>query len=377
MRFVTGTMMLVLATGLAAQTAGPAGQKWVQGRLAYVKPDNTCNCIKDAFGLGLGVGTWFSSRLGAEADLLSLTLKSRQGSVSASELHVMASGLFNLVPDGPWYPYLRAGVGLARVDTPYSLTSGSADKFSYHAGVGVQRFFSSRGLASAEVRSVTIDTSARRVEYQGLLGIGLRWGAPAQAAAPAPAQAPVALPPAPPAPEPVAVAPAPQPAAAPAPQPAVAPAPGIAAQAPKPPARIVLDDATLHFANNQAALAPQGVAAIRQVARSLSGYGGSFTLVVTGYTSSAGGRALNLALSRKRAEAVARVLVAEGIAAERIQSAGAGPDRPIADNRTRAGQARNRRVKIEVKAQNVEVRHNEAEIMDAPPAPAKPSAAKP
>ena len=163
MRLVTGTMMVVLATGLAAQTAAPAGQKWIQGKVAYIKPDNSCNCIKDAVGPGAGIGAWFTPRLGMELDVLGLSLKSRNGSVDVAERHAMVAGLYNLVPEGTWYPYLRLGVGLARIDSPYSLATGTVDKFTYHGGVGVQHFFSARGMASAEIRSTNVIGTTQNV----------------------------------------------------------------------------------------------------------------------------------------------------------------------------------------------------------------------
>ena len=98
--------------------------------------------------------------------------------------------------------------------------------------------------------------------------------------------------------------------------------------------------------------------------------------MVTGHTSSLGGRAYNKALSLKRANAVAQVLIAEGIAAERVKTEGLGPDQPIAENKTKAGQARNRRVEIEVKAAGVEVKRTETDIFD-PAAPVKKKPVKP
>ncbi|MGA2082540.1 MAG: hypothetical protein ABSH53_18275 [Holophaga sp.] len=50
-----------------------------------------------------------------------------------------------------------------------------------------------------------------------------------------------------------------------------------------------------------------------------------------------------------------KVLMDEGIPSGSIQTAGEGPANPIADNKTKAGQAKNRRVEIEVMAQGAEV----------------------
>jgi len=54
----------------------------------------------------------------------------------------------------------------------------------------------------------------------------------------------------------------------------------------------------------------------------------------------------NLALSQQRADAVRLSLIAQGVAASRIQAVGLGAEQPIASNKTAAGRARNRRVEV-------------------------------
>ncbi|NLX14578.1 MAG: OmpA family protein [Phycisphaerales bacterium] len=56
----------------------------------------------------------------------------------------------------------------------------------------------------------------------------------------------------------------------------------------------------------------------------------------------------NMGLSEARAEAVAAILLAGGIDASRMTTLGKGDASPVADNRTPAGKARNRRVEIYV-----------------------------
>mgnify|MGYP001767809429 FL=1 len=53
-------------------------------------------------------------------------------------------------------------------------------------------------------------------------------------------------------------------------------------------------------------------------------------------------------MSRARAASVQRWLVANGIDAGRLSSAGYGPDRPIADNDSDAGRQKNRRVEFHI-----------------------------
>ena len=72
----------------------------------------------------------------------------------------------------------------------------------------------------------------------------------------------------------------------------------------------------------------------------------SLSLHVVGHTDNVGTPVANLELSRKRAESVVKALVAKGIAAARLDSAGVGQYAPIATNRTEAGRAKNRRVEL-------------------------------
>jgi outer membrane protein OmpA-like peptidoglycan-associated protein len=67
---------------------------------------------------------------------------------------------------------------------------------------------------------------------------------------------------------------------------------------------------------------------------------------ITGHTSDVGRRDYNLRLGRERAQRVQEQLEAAGIERDRMRATSAGPDRPIADNSTSAGEAANRRVTI-------------------------------
>lgn len=69
-------------------------------------------------------------------------------------------------------------------------------------------------------------------------------------------------------------------------------------------------------------------------------------LRVEGHTDSSGGYDYNLRLSEERARSVFDFLAAQGIDPGRMVVKGYGPDRPIADNATREGRSRNRRVEI-------------------------------
>ena len=67
---------------------------------------------------------------------------------------------------------------------------------------------------------------------------------------------------------------------------------------------------------------------------------------IGGHTDSTGADAYNLQLSRRRAEAVRAYLIAKGVPAAQLEARGYGESNPIADNRSNAGRAKNRRVEL-------------------------------
>jgi OmpA-OmpF porin, OOP family len=73
--------------------------------------------------------------------------------------------------------------------------------------------------------------------------------------------------------------------------------------------------------------------------------------VIEGHTDIIGGEEMNFKLSKNRAAAVKEYLISKGIGRVTIEANGFGMKYPIADNRTEAGRAKNRRVDITVKRQ--------------------------
>jgi len=70
--------------------------------------------------------------------------------------------------------------------------------------------------------------------------------------------------------------------------------------------------------------------------------------IAVGHTDSVGTDAYNQKLSIRRAEAVKAYMVSKGIEVNRVYTEGKGEKQPVADNKTAAGRAQNRRVEIEV-----------------------------
>jgi outer membrane protein OmpA-like peptidoglycan-associated protein len=168
-------------------------------------------------------------------------------------------------------------------------------------------------------------------------------------------------------PEKVAAAPPPPPAAKPAPV-AVAAAPAkcpdadrdgvcdAADQCPNTPAGTRVGPAgcdcdyvlRTHFAFDSAVLTTEDKTALDQLATVLKNPKLNFvTGEVDGFTDNVGKPEYNLALSKRRAQAVADYLKSKGVAfGDRFMVQGFGETKPIADNKTEEGRAQNRRASI-------------------------------
>lgn len=71
-------------------------------------------------------------------------------------------------------------------------------------------------------------------------------------------------------------------------------------------------------------------------------------VLITGYTDDVGERQTNVDLSEARANSVKAYMVSKGVEDGRIETHGAGPDNPIADNKTDKGRQQNRRIEFKL-----------------------------
>ena len=102
----------------------------------------------------------------------------------------------------------------------------------------------------------------------------------------------------------------------------------------------------IYFDSGKSDVKPESEAALKEVAKLLSG-DPALKLLVVGHTDSVGQLEANMKLSQARAEAVVQALVkGHGVAAARLKAQGAGPIAPVATNRTEEGRAKNRRVEL-------------------------------
>lgn len=76
-----------------------------------------------------------------------------------------------------------------------------------------------------------------------------------------------------------------------------------------------------------------------------------YDVTIIGHTDSRGSAAFNKVLSQKRATSVKNDLVKRGVEASRIDTLGEGEDKPVADNATAEGRAKNRRIEAQLKLQ--------------------------
>ena len=87
---------------------------------------------------------------------------------------------------------------------------------------------------------------------------------------------------------------------------------------------------------------------LRQVAAVLKSRPGIARVRIEGHTDDRGDREMNVDLSERRARQVRNVLIEAGVAPVRLEARGYGPVRPVGDNATAEGRARNRRVEFRV-----------------------------
>jgi outer membrane protein OmpA-like peptidoglycan-associated protein len=100
------------------------------------------------------------------------------------------------------------------------------------------------------------------------------------------------------------------------------------------------------FKTGSAIIDAKSFGLLQNVASVLKAHSEVKKLAIYGHTDDQGDAQKNLQLSKDRAQAVVAYLVAQGVEAARLTSDGFGPQKPIADNKTPDGRAKNRRVEF-------------------------------
>ena len=136
--------------------------------------------------------------------------------------------------------------------------------------------------------------------------------------------------------------PAPASATSPATSPAPAPAPTPAAVSSK-----VTYAADAFFDFNKSVIKPEAKAKLDDLVDKIKAVNLE-VIIAVGHTDAVGSDAYNQKLSMRRSNAVKAYLINKGVDKTRVYTEGKGEKQPVADNGTKAGRSKNRRVEIEV-----------------------------
>lgn len=109
--------------------------------------------------------------------------------------------------------------------------------------------------------------------------------------------------------------------------------------------RITYIGSKIFFENNSDKLKVASLNQLDELAKILNRYEGAY-LTIEGHTDSNGSDDFNKNLSQKRTESVRTYLIGKGISESRLIGIGFGESKPIANNKTTLGRAKNRRVEL-------------------------------
>jgi len=108
---------------------------------------------------------------------------------------------------------------------------------------------------------------------------------------------------------------------------------------------VVLTIGDVLFAAGKAEVGPGAQRSVDKLADFLKAYP-KRTVLIEGHSDNLGHEEYNIRLSQQRAEAVRDLLVARGVAVQRIRTKGYGSKFPIVDNESAVGRQQNRRVEV-------------------------------
>jgi outer membrane protein OmpA-like peptidoglycan-associated protein len=111
--------------------------------------------------------------------------------------------------------------------------------------------------------------------------------------------------------------------------------------------RITYIGSKLFFENNSDKLKVASLVLLDELVKILNKYEGA-NLFIDGHTGSNGSDSFNQVLSQKRTNSVRSYLIGKGISDTHLTATGFGESKPIADNKTSLGRAKNRRVELKI-----------------------------
>ncbi|WP_452599109.1 OmpA family protein [Pontimicrobium sp. MEBiC01747] len=112
---------------------------------------------------------------------------------------------------------------------------------------------------------------------------------------------------------------------------------------------IIANPLIMHFeiGNTSINLSPEQREKVAKISRYVDKTDNA-TIQIIGHTDSKGKRADNIILGQNRANGIKEYFKKNGISESKIKTSSKGPDQPIADNTTKEGQAKNRRVVVTI-----------------------------
>lgn len=295
--------------------------------------------LDDSALAGLGLEYQFSRTCSLEAFLGGTSTDQNNFGIqrSADLVQLRLDGLYHFLDrDRPeqqrLFPYVALGLGSNFLD--YAFVTGHDADLLLDAGGGVKYFLSDNWALRGDGRAIFADGTLQALVTAGISFVfGGHQAAPAPKAVVAPA----------PAPKP---APKPAPAAAPAPKPAPAPA-VVPPPVPAPKPEELSLTLNINFDFDSAVIKPEFSPVLDKAAAFINRHPDVQAVIIAGHTDSRGKASYNQRLSERRARAVAKALENfYGVDSSRLVIRGYGETRPIADNSTEAGRAKNRRVEI-------------------------------
>lgn len=328
--FALAVALLLVNTAQASEFDGA----WLGAKLGYNQSDQSGLDTKSATAFGLEGGyNWnvdaFLLGVDGYADLNGKATHN-PGLVNYGSRAYGLDGKFGL-PLGDWLPYAKLGYAHTAGNGAASALSGSGA----HLGLGVEYKFNPSLSVAGEYTSTGIKSGASKLNNNNFtLGVNYYFGV-SEPVQPVPVVRPL---------EPRVVEPVE--AARP-----VVTAPVVAEQ--KETFKTLLEEkpvtfSGVNFATDSASLPDDAKLRLDEVAEFAKLYPDA-QLHIAGHTDYRAGKSkkeYNQKLSERRAAAFKTALIKLGVAAERITTEGFGFDQPVADNKTEAGRAQNRRVEI-------------------------------
>lgn len=101
----------------------------------------------------------------------------------------------------------------------------------------------------------------------------------------------------------------------------------------------------INFDTGKSTIKPESKPIIEQIVQMMKA-NPSLKISVEGHTDNVGNPKSNKTLSDDRAKSVVSAIVAQGVDSKRLSALGHGQEKPIADNKTEEGRAKNRRVEL-------------------------------